>query len=181
MNQLLRSSPLLKLGTEHIIISPGGRPCFPPFITRLISAKETKQAHIIHTSSYVNSIGPILSRLKATGTALRIAVLGGGQSAAECLIDIHRRLESSMIQGHHIDLIIQKSSLKPSDDSPFVNEIFDPKGKLSICSLLKALKLTYNTINSHQRRTTGTMDPQNTLAWHSSRKIRTQITAWSIQ
>ena len=27
---------------------------------------------------------------------------------------------------HQLDLIFRKGSLKPSDDSPFANEIFDP-------------------------------------------------------
>lgn len=97
----------------------------------------------------MNSIGPILSRLNATGSALKIAVLGGGQSAAECLIDLHRRLESSTVQGHRIDMIIQKGSLKPSDDSPFVNEIFDPRGKLLLNSM-KARQFIYSITNDKQ-------------------------------
>lgn len=29
---------------------------------------------------------------------------------------------------HQVDMLIRKGSLKPSDDSPFANEIFDPEG-----------------------------------------------------
>lgn len=76
----------------------------------------------------MNAVAPLLARLNAKQAAIRIAVIGGGQSSAECLIDLYRRLEASPNRGHQIDMIIHRGSLKPSDDSPFVNEIFDPKG-----------------------------------------------------
>jgi len=61
---------------------------------------------------------------------LRIAVLGSGQSAAEVLLDLHQRLTGMGVdagQAHDLHLIIRGGSLKPSDDSPFVNEIFNPE------------------------------------------------------
>ena len=76
----------------------------------------------------MNEIGSLLSYIDAPLRATRIAVVGGGQSSAECLMDLYRRLEALPSGGHQIDMIIHKGSLKPSDDSPFVNEIFDPKG-----------------------------------------------------
>jgi L-ornithine N5-oxygenase len=110
----------------------------------------------MHTSSYVQRAASLIkaavastgssrspspagsdsSRLSGltTARALRIAVLGSGQSSAEVLLDLRSRLASIPIEGegpqeHQLDMIIRKGSLKPSDDSPFANEIFDPEGK----------------------------------------------------
>lgn len=65
-----------------------------------------------------------------TNRSLRIAVLGSGQSAAEVSLDLHGRLRGMGIsagQAHDLHLIIRGGSLKPSDDSPFANEIFNPE------------------------------------------------------
>ena len=37
---------------------------------------------------------------------------------------------------HQLDLIFRKGSLKPSDDSPFANEIFDPASTCITCMML---------------------------------------------
>lgn len=98
---------------------------------------------IIHSSIYSNSIQHILSSITSSRTAsvepshcpVKIAVVGGGQSAAEVVIDLHSKFqdvlpllprEDGNPARHKIDLIISGGSLKPSDDSPFSNEIFDP-------------------------------------------------------
>ena len=98
---------------------------------------------IIHSSVYSTSILPILSSIfssrrssaDAIDHPVKVAVVGGGQSAAEVVIDLHSKLQDAVplfpnADGkparHEIDLIINRGSLKPSDDSPFSNEIFDP-------------------------------------------------------
>lgn len=98
---------------------------------------------IIHSSVYLTSIHPILSSIASSrgasvelfGRPLKVAVIGGGQSAAEVAIDLHSKLQDVLPSSynedgnptrHEIDLIISRGSLKPSDDSPFSNEIFDP-------------------------------------------------------
>lgn len=55
------------------------------------------------------------------GVKKRVAVIGAGQSAAEVFIDLARRFP-------HVEasLVIRSGALKPADDSPFVNEIFNP-------------------------------------------------------
>ncbi|KAH9812412.1 L-ornithine-N-5-monooxygenase-like protein [Melampsora americana] len=58
-------------------------------------------------------------------SGLRIAVIGGGQSAAETLLDTFNRLNKIKLDSE-IDLVIRKGHLHPSDDSAFSNEIFDP-------------------------------------------------------
>lgn len=99
--------------------------------------------NLIHSSVYLTSIHSILSsiaslRSNSVGVPphpVKVAVIGGGQSAAEVVIDLHSKLQDLVPllpnsdgkpARHEIDLIINKGSLKPSDDSPFSNEIFDP-------------------------------------------------------
>jgi L-ornithine N5-oxygenase len=55
------------------------------------------------------------------GKPMRIAIIGGGQSAAEAFIDLNDSFPSVQV-----DMILRGSALKPADDSPFVNEIFSP-------------------------------------------------------
>ena len=52
---------------------------------------------------------------------MRIAIIGGGQSAAEAFIDLNDSFPSVQV-----DMILRGSALKPADDSPFVNEVFSP-------------------------------------------------------
>ncbi|KAF9483746.1 hypothetical protein BDN70DRAFT_911055 [Pholiota conissans] len=111
--------------SRNIIISPGGSPRVPPSISHV-----AKHPNVIHSSTYCLSIPKILETIaKASqlGT-LRIAVIGSGQSAAEVTMDLRNRLNDIPCQmGHHqVDMLIRKGSLKPSDDSPFANEIFNP-------------------------------------------------------
>lgn len=44
-------------------------------------------------------------------------------------MDLKDRLASILPGSHQIDMLIRKGSMKPSDDSPFSNEIFDPTGQ----------------------------------------------------
>ena len=53
---------------------------------------------------------------------MRIAIIGGGQSAAEAFIDLNDSFPSVQV-----DMILRGSALKPADDSPFVNEVFSPE------------------------------------------------------
>lgn len=75
--------------------------------------------NVVHSSSYLTSIGRVVG--KPEEAKKRVAVIGAGQSAAEVFMDLSRRFA-------HVDasLVIRSSALKPADDSPFVNEIFNP-------------------------------------------------------
>ena len=53
--------------------------------------------------------------------AQRLAVIGSGQSAAEIFSDLTGRFPQA-----EVSLIMRSQALRPADDSPFVNEIFDP-------------------------------------------------------
>lgn len=70
-------------------------------------------ARVFHSSRYLRET----ERLAA---ARRVAIIGAGQSASEIFMDL---------QGRHgapeVDLVMRARSIRPSDDSPFVNEIFN--------------------------------------------------------
>lgn len=99
--------------TRSIVIGTGGSPNIPNAF-KLIK----DDPRIFHHSQYLES----MNAQNHTGhKTCRVAIIGGGQSAAEAFIDIHDKDPKAQI-----DLIIRGSTLKPSDSSPFVNEIFSP-------------------------------------------------------
>ncbi|TEB36378.1 lysine/ornithine N-monooxygenase [Coprinellus micaceus] len=109
---------------RDLVISPGGLPKVPDFL-----APFQNHPRVRHSSGYATSIGAIFESLSSVTRPLRVAVIGSGQSAAEVTMDVRNRLGSIPIDGegrHTVEMLIRKGSLKPSDDSPFANEIFDP-------------------------------------------------------
>ena len=110
----------------NLIISPGGTGRVPVPLASLI-----EHPLVIHSSTYLMSIDSIIDSIAAKGKAsLRVAVIGAGQSAAEVTLNLRERLRSIPAPAgrHQIDMIIRKGALRPSDDTPFANEIFDPQG-----------------------------------------------------
>lgn len=96
-------------------IGIGGMPCVPKAFASLAAMSNPL---VVHSSAYLTSIG----RLAGDGTTRkRIAIVGAGQSAAEVFVDLTRRFA-------HVDatLVMRAPALRPADDSPFVNEIFNP-------------------------------------------------------
>lgn len=148
--------------TENIIISPGGASKLPPVLSLL-----TPHPRLVHSSQYALSVDPILASIRSslsTPRPLRIAIVGSGQSSSEILLNLHGRLSSVPTGGlgkHELDLIFRKGSLKPSDDSPFANEIFDPactyllqniREVLSLISIaLTATDMMFNLRSKYER------------------------------
>jgi lysine N6-hydroxylase/L-ornithine N5-oxygenase len=93
---------------RNLVVSVGGTPHIPDCFRPLGNDKR-----IFHSNSY-------LSTIAQREGARKIAVVGAGQSASEIFMDLHHRLPDS-----RVDLIMRGRSIKPSDDSPFVNEIFN--------------------------------------------------------
>ncbi|KAF4550874.1 L-ornithine N(5)-monooxygenase-like protein [Elsinoe fawcettii] len=98
--------------TKHVLIAVGGRPKIPASLPQ-------KSPRVIHSSQYQRFLA---STSIDKSAPLRIAVIGGGQSAAEIFSDLPNSFPASTSK-----LLIKASALRPSDDSPFVNEIFDPE------------------------------------------------------
>ncbi|KAK6340844.1 hypothetical protein TWF696_009163 [Orbilia brochopaga] len=96
---------------KRVVVAVGGRPVLP---------KPMPEYHprVVHSSQYSSRVPQALSNLDAS---YRVAVIGAGQSAAEVFSDVSSRYANA-----NTTLFIRGDALKPSDDSPFVNEIFNP-------------------------------------------------------
>jgi L-ornithine N5-monooxygenase len=99
--------------TRSLVIASGGAPKIPGVFQAC-----QDDPRVFHHARYLSSV----KRLPcAENKPMRIAVVGGGQSAVEAFVDLHDSFPSVKV-----DLIIRASALKPADSSPFVNEVFAP-------------------------------------------------------
>jgi len=98
---------------KSLVVSTGGS----PFIPDTFQALQQHKA-VFHHSRYLSSMARLVPE---KNRALRIAVIGGGQSAAEAFIDINDNYPQAKV-----DLIMRGNAIKPADASPFVNEVFNP-------------------------------------------------------
>jgi lysine/ornithine N-monooxygenase len=94
--------------TRNLVMALGGTPNIPDCLAHL-----REEPRVFHSSSFRSAF----ARLPPPR---RVAVIGAGQSATEIFLEL---------QGHphlSVDLVTRARTIKPSDDSPFVNEIFNP-------------------------------------------------------
>lgn len=112
--------------SRSLVIATGGYGHIP---SEFQEVKDSKR--VFHSSSYLTR----LEELKQNTQLEKVAVIGAGQSAAEIFMDLH---ENHNVQ---VDLITRAWAFRPSDDSPFANEIFNPE----------FVDYVYN--NSQERRT----------------------------
>jgi L-ornithine N5-oxygenase len=104
-----------RMRTRHardVVVAPGGVPFIPPVFAAL-----RRDPRVTHSSRYLESMASFEARRPAIR---RLAVIGGGQSAAEIALDLHGRFPDA-----RIDVLFRGQALKPADDTPFVNEIFN--------------------------------------------------------
>ncbi|GAA5941186.1 uncharacterized protein JCM15063_006394 [Sporobolomyces koalae] len=123
--------------TRNLIVSAGGSAKIPP----QLKTREVFQSHrVLHTSTFLDDIDSTLaaalspSRAASAGP-IRLAVVGGGQSATECFLALRTKLSALLpllkAQGllkerPQIDLLIRRAALRPTDEGAFSNEVFDP-------------------------------------------------------
>ncbi|KAH7370186.1 L-lysine 6-monooxygenase (NADPH-requiring)-domain-containing protein [Rhexocercosporidium sp. MPI-PUGE-AT-0058] len=98
--------------SRHVVIAVGGKGRIPAELPQFHSA-------VVHSSKYSQQVA---TALPDQNKGYNIAVIGNGQSAAEIFNDLPARYPNAKVT-----LIIKGTALRPSDDSPFVNEIFDPE------------------------------------------------------
>lgn len=98
---------------RNLVLAVGGHPKIPAVFQPLAD-----DARAFHSSAYLHTIGALSL---ADRPETRIAVIGRGQSAAEIALDLHNRFGRA-----RIDMITRGFALRPADDTPFVNEIFNP-------------------------------------------------------
>ncbi|KAF2084779.1 L-ornithine 5-monooxygenase (L-ornithine N(5)-oxygenase) [Saccharata proteae CBS 121410] len=96
---------------RNVVIATGGRPNIPAVFPQ-------QHPRVLHSSQYATVARKIMSNRDAP---YKVAVIGGGQSAAEIFNDIQEHYPNSQTK-----LLIRGPHLRPSDDSPFVNEVFNP-------------------------------------------------------
>lgn len=93
---------------RNVVVSVGGYPSIPD----CFSAAQGDR-RVFHSSSY-------LSEIHSFRNAHRVAIIGAGQSAAEIFMDLHAHPARPKV-----DLIARGQAIRPSDDSPFANEVFN--------------------------------------------------------
>jgi L-ornithine N5-oxygenase len=98
---------------RNLVVAVGGTAHIPALFREI-----AEDSRVLHTSAYLDAI--VTAGLEAKRA--HVAIIGGGQSAAEVTVDLRSRFPEA-----HIDLIFRGHALKPSDASPFVNEIFNPE------------------------------------------------------
>ncbi|CAH9056679.1 L-ornithine N(5)-monooxygenase [Pseudoalteromonas holothuriae] len=98
---------------RSLVFSTGGSPNIPAAFQELRDS-----ARVFHHSHYLSK----LSKLAIDkNRPLKVAVIGGGQSAAEAILDLNNRYDHG-----EVDLLFQSDAMRPADSSPFVNEVFNP-------------------------------------------------------
>lgn len=121
--------------TRNLVVSAGGSPKFP---AELSTPELVASQRVVHTAQFLERIDPLLERIVPAAAAqklnrpLRLAVIGAGQSAAECFLHLRSKLAPLLPAGNdalerpQIDLLIRSSALRNTDESQFINEVFDP-------------------------------------------------------
>ncbi|KAK2594206.1 PAK-related GC kinase Sid1 [Conoideocrella luteorostrata] len=97
---------------RHVLMATGGQPSLP-------KSFPLKHPRVIHSSQYANVIHKIIPK---TSAPCRVVVVGAGQSAAEIFNNVASRFPNSETY-----LVMRQEFLRPSDDSPFVNSVFNPE------------------------------------------------------
>ncbi|KAJ3022375.1 hypothetical protein HKX48_006310 [Thoreauomyces humboldtii] len=109
--------------SKTVVVAIGGQPSYPDFYHRYVSGRDHGETteRAIHTAHYKWKTPTMLPDAAAP---YHLVVVGGGQSAAEVFVDLGRRYPNATVT-----LVFRSSALRPSDASPFVNEIFNPEAR----------------------------------------------------
>ncbi|POR38694.1 L-ornithine N(5)-monooxygenase [Tolypocladium paradoxum] len=97
---------------RNVLVAAGGQPSLP-------KSFPLRHPRVIHSSQYAHQIRQMLPK---AGSPYRVAVVGAGQSAAEIFNNVQRLYPNSKTW-----LVMRPEFLRPSDDSPFVNSVFNPE------------------------------------------------------
>ena len=98
-----KTRELSRRRTRHVLIAVGGKPNIPDNIPQ-------SHPRVIHSSQYAHTVPRIL---KDQQFPYRVAVIGGGQSAAEIFDNLQGNYPNS-----RTTLLVRDAALRPSDDSP---------------------------------------------------------------
>ncbi|KAL2890678.1 l-ornithine n5-oxygenase [Ceratocystis lukuohia] len=98
--------------SKNVLIGVGGQAKLPTVL-------DVQDSRVLHSSQYMSRIHQLL---KDRDTPYKVAVVGGGQSAAEIFANVQTLYPNS-----RTSLIMRSEFLRPSDDSPFINSVFNPE------------------------------------------------------
>jgi L-ornithine N5-monooxygenase len=112
VSENISTGAVSRLLSRNVVIAVGGRPAKPAMFPAY-------HDRVMHSSEYNTRIDKLLDNKDG---AYRIAIVGGGQSAAEVFSNLNSRFPRATTK-----LIFRDTALRPSDDSPFVNEVFNPE------------------------------------------------------
>ncbi|TPX59611.1 hypothetical protein PhCBS80983_g02351 [Powellomyces hirtus] len=107
-----KRAPIVRTA-KNVVVAVGGQPSYPSF-----ASPYADHSALAHSSQYTHRVPHMLPDSEGRYT---IAVVGSGQSAAELFYDLAARYPNAQVK-----LIFRDTALRPSDDSSFVNEVFDP-------------------------------------------------------
>ncbi|KAK3998253.1 L-lysine 6-monooxygenase (NADPH-requiring)-domain-containing protein [Cladorrhinum sp. PSN332] len=97
---------------RNVIVAAGGQASIPEIFP-------ARHPRVLHSSQFAQYAPKILGDKNAP---VRVAVIGAGQSSAEIFSNIQNQYPNSKTY-----MIMRSEWLKPSDDSPFINSIFNPE------------------------------------------------------
>ena len=120
---------------RNVVLATGGRPRLPRQLAHLDAT-----VRLVHSSAFLEcapeTISAAVDAYVASGSKapFRVAVLGSGQSSAEIFLALRELIReafshvttTSAPPRAIIELFLRRTALRPSDDSPFSNEVFDP-------------------------------------------------------
>ncbi|EGE03629.1 L-ornithine 5-monooxygenase [Trichophyton equinum CBS 127.97] len=113
---------LVRYGTEVLDVTPSEVDPLTGKVHLLHSKYSSGIPNKLKNYSFIRLLHHLPSLLNNTLKEYSIAVAGSGQSAAEIFHDLQKRYPNAKPS-----LIMRDSALRPSDDSPFVNELFNPE------------------------------------------------------
>lgn len=108
----------------------------------------------------------ISSALADPAKPIKLAIVGGGQSSAELFLALRSaladRLPTNVTERPQIVLHLRKGALRPADDSPFSNEVFDPGMSESVYQLSQSSR--DHVLADAKRTNYSVVDPETLAA-----------------
>lgn len=109
--------------TRNLVVSAGGSPKIPP---QLAAPELVATDRILHTAHFQDKVDAVLPHIVEARIRerrpIRLAVVGAGQSAAECFLHLRTKLAPFLPAGAEferpqVDMLLRNSSMRPTGAS----------------------------------------------------------------
>ncbi|MFJ2618281.1 lysine N(6)-hydroxylase/L-ornithine N(5)-oxygenase family protein [Glutamicibacter sp. NPDC087344] len=131
------------VAARHVVLAGGLQPVFP--------AGVRSGARVWHSAEFLERVASL-----DTAAVRSVAVIGGGQSAAEVIEQMYHRCPQAQIHS-----VISRFGLIPSDASAYANRIFDP---LAVDEQYDADPQVRQALTDAHRNTNNSVVNPNTIA-----------------